>query len=226
VVITDADNAQVEAFVAALVQVLRAGTTGVTDPQLNTDPTIYSQEIDADGTPLELASRERQLFFRQLGVALVMVGGAGGGGLDPSLVNVNPGPNLVPRADGTGKLLPGWLPATWQRDLLCTGVTKGRGVYLSGISTVSQGANDTDVHAAIFGVAAATVANGQVAPIAIYGPVTDVLSGAVPGEEYFLGSSGEPVLFNMLVPGNRIIRLGYAVSSTDLEVRITDLGVR
>jgi hypothetical protein len=53
-----------------------------------------------------------------------------------------------------------------------------------------------------------------------------VLSGATFGTEYFLGSTGQPVLFGSLSQGQRLVRLGIARSATDLEVRITDLGLR
>ena len=228
-VIDDATNALAEALVAALAQIFRHGTAGAA---VNTPATLYPAGTDptidsGTGKPvleaLSIETPEQQLYYRQLAVAFFSTIAVGGGALSGS---VNPGPNLVPKADGTGKLLPGWLPPVLQQSFASTGVTKGRGIYISAANTVSQGANDADLHAAIIGVAAEDAAIGQSVTATLFGKIAGVLAGAAAGAEYFLGPAGQPVLFDVLAPGQRIVRLGYALSTTDLEVRIMDLGLR
>jgi hypothetical protein len=90
-VIDDAIATTAEAFVAAIGQVFRSGTTGAT---LNTPPTLFpdgtNPAIDpGTGRPylasLVISTPEQQLYFRQLGAAIATAIGAGSGGGPPPI---------------------------------------------------------------------------------------------------------------------------------------------
>jgi hypothetical protein len=197
------ENARTELFVQTLLQLMRAGTTpsGI-DSSLVTDPTVFPQAPDSDAAVLLLSTRAQQLFYRQLGLAITKnFTGAG------DIVFPAPNPYL-------------------EQTFLTTGLTRGAGVYLSSSGTVSQGSCSSDAASLIIGVAESNVANGVAGAVIAIGTLGGVLSGATPNTEYFLGPIGLPVLFSTLTQGQRIIRLGVASSSTDLEVRIADFGLR
>jgi hypothetical protein len=89
--IDDTISATAEAFVAAIGQVFRSGTSGAT---LNTPPTLFpdgtNPAIDpGSGQPylasLVISTPEQQLFFRQLAVAIASAIGSGGGGGPPPI---------------------------------------------------------------------------------------------------------------------------------------------
>lgn len=67
--ITDDDSTLAEAFVAAIAQVMLAGTSGGT-PGRATPATIFAAGADALPSSLVLATKEQQLFFRQMGIAI------------------------------------------------------------------------------------------------------------------------------------------------------------
>jgi hypothetical protein len=89
--IDDTISATAEAFVAAIGQVLRSGTSGAT---LNTPPTLFpdgtNPGIDpGTGQPylasLVISTPEQQLFYRQMGAAIAAAIGSGGGGGPPPI---------------------------------------------------------------------------------------------------------------------------------------------
>jgi hypothetical protein len=93
--ITDADTAKAEAFVSAIAQVFQSGTIGGTNPFDITPPTVYPQSSNNSSTPLALATKEQQLFFRQLGIALFKTwdgNTSGGGGVSAGTANTFTGP--------------------------------------------------------------------------------------------------------------------------------------
>lgn len=97
-------NVAAESFLSSLLQIFEHGTTGLTDPQELTDATIHSDNGHGNVGPMLLRSREQQLFFRQLGLAIAVRFPAGGGG-------GTPGPPGPPGADGLNWLGP-WSSAT------------------------------------------------------------------------------------------------------------------
>lgn len=200
-VIDDATNEAAESFVATLLQIFEHGTVGLADPTQNTDPTYEPNDQHGNVGPMLLRSRAQQLFFRQLALALATSGLTGGGG--QGIVS----PYLA-------------------QNFVSGGVSRGDGVYLSGTGIVSRGNSADDTHAAVIGVAAADAAAAQPVSVILAGIMGSALVGATPGVDYYLGAAGQPVLFSSLVPGKRIIRLGYASSPTDLQVQVVDLGVR
>jgi hypothetical protein len=83
-VVTDADIARAEDLLAKIAQVLRSGTTGglvTTGPTLvpdSSNPAVDPATVPP--VPLLLDSAEKQLYFRQLAHAIVLVAGSGGSG--------------------------------------------------------------------------------------------------------------------------------------------------
>jgi len=191
-------NAAAEAFLTSLLQIFEHGTTGLSG-QENTDPSY--QQLDGAGTigPMVLRSREQQLFFRQVGLALAK-----------NFANLTV---TVPEP---------YFSQSYTSD----GVTRGDAVVMTSEGHVGPGSCTTDVGSLLVGMARDDASAGATVVVVLFGSFFDVLVGAALNEEFFLGPTGRPVRFDDLVPGQRIIRLGYASSSTDLEVRIDDLGVR
>jgi hypothetical protein len=103
-------------------------------------------------------------------------------------------------------------------------INKGDGVYISGSGLVSTGSCSADSTSTLIGVANQTVSTGQSVQVTRIGLVTGVLSGATAGAQYWLGSSGTPVLVGGLPNPARTVLLGYAKNGTDLEVQIMDFG--
>ena len=100
-VITDAATEQAEAFVAAIAQIFKYGTTG---SSLNTPATLYvdgsNVVLDSSGNPvlqpLVVSTPEQQLYFRQLALAItVAITGTSTSGVDGPM-----GPEGPPGAPG------------------------------------------------------------------------------------------------------------------------------
>lgn len=103
-------------------------------------------------------------------------------------------------------------------------IAKGDAVRISGNDVVSTGANSADASSRIIGVADAAISDTASGPVLTSGICTGILSGATANTPYYLGSAGTPVLYGALGGGARVIRLGYAVNATALQVQIQDLG--
>lgn len=102
-----------------------------------------------------------------------------------------------------------------------SGVAAGTALYYSAAGTVSAASNNTVGHDNVIGVATDNAGN-----FVRQGIVQSVLAGAAAGTAYYLGTAGTPVTAGTLTTGQRVIRLGYALNTTDLDVRIEDVGVR
>ena len=83
-----------------------------------------------------------------------------------------------------------------------------------------------DAKARIVGIArTAGQADEQVA-VVTSGIATNVLWGATPGQPYYLQDEGGIGPFSSIPQGARVMRLGFAVSASDLFIDIADLGKR
>lgn len=106
-------------------------------------------------------------------------------------------------------------------------VAAGDPLYFSAADTVSKAdTTDTSNKANVVGVSLdgqGTV--GQPTKVVRAGAVTGVLSSASPGAEYWLATSGG---LTATIPGSgkRLIRVGFAINTTDLDVRIQDFGLK
>ena len=76
-------NSAAENFLSSLLQVFEHGTTGLSAPTDETDATYRPEDDHGHVGPMLLRSREQQLFFRQLGIAIAVRFPAGGGGVGP-----------------------------------------------------------------------------------------------------------------------------------------------
>ena len=59
-----------------------------------------------------------------------------------------------------------------------------------------------------------------------HGVCAGVLSSATVRDPYFLGATGNLVTYSSIPKPGRVIRMGFAVNSSDLDVQITDFGYR
>lgn len=194
------DVAQVDSFVEVFVRLTAAGTVGAEV----LSPVIAQFGVNPPA-PLELVTAKQQLFYRQLGIALRKAGvisvGTGGGGTTTSQTISQPFNAAVE-------------------------IHFGAGVYVTTTGGIADGDCRDDDKSRIVGIATASAAPGVEVRIVSVGTIAGVLDVATPGTPFFLGQNGQPVLFDSLQFGERIIQLGIARSSTDLEVRLFDLGVR
>lgn len=97
-------------------------------------------------------------------------------------------------------------------------------VFSSTANTLGKAAANSGATARVIGVSLAATSAGGTATIVKRGTAAGVLSGANPGDPMYLGSTGG--LSSSAPVSGRIIRVGYAINSTDLEVEIADYGQR
>lgn len=99
----------------------------------------------------------------------------------------------------------------------------------AGIVNVAAGACTDAAKSRIIGlVTAETTVNGGSNATFQYltHGIVGGLSGLSSGVPYYLGSAGTPVAYASLTSGDRVIRLGYAVSATELFVAVQDMGLK
>ena len=133
------------------------------------------------------------------------------------------GASLVTGASG---LSVAYAPAIEATRTASGAITAGGGVYYSGTNVVSLGDSSAIAKCAIVGVAMASIGGGSSGLIGYESAVVpSVLVAATPGNTYYMGHGGTPVLAASLVSGDRAIQLGVAVNATDLEVHIRDEGM-
>jgi hypothetical protein len=168
--VTDADTDRAEAFVAAITQVFQSGTLGVTDPLRITPPTIYPQGPDTAATSLVLSTKEQQLFFRQLGIAIARSWESGGGTpVTPTNANTFVGPCLSSAALG---------------DL----------VYIASAGMAVRKADPVDYLKLPSVGCIIEKETSTIAVVQTSGIVTSPYTGLTPGRSYFVGLDGRPAL--------------------------------
>jgi len=211
--ITESMNARAEEFIAALAQVMCAGTTGAS---IVTPPTTIPSGINSSVlTPLLLDSKEKQLFIRQL--ALVIAKGAipsigpatttelglvtiSSAPLDPNNpnalnseeVSVLPAGNKIPRADATGKIDPNWLSDVPILELDCpVEVVVGDLVYVAGSRVVDRVDITSFAKMPCIGCVSSKTSSTKCI-VKMSGFIEGVYSGLTPQKMYFVGSDGRP----------------------------------
>lgn len=106
-------------------------------------------------------------------------------------------------------------------------VTAGDPVaWSSTANTLVRGDASIDAQARIVGLAQSPIAANAAGVIVKQGVLKGVLNGATPGQAFYLGMGGG--LTSMMPTGSllRLVRVGFAVNSTDLDVKVHDLGKR
>lgn len=130
---TDPQTAQAEALLAEFVRIVRNGTTGGSPGLQTVAATIPDNPDPSILVPVEIDTAEKQLFWRQLFLAIVLQGTGGSSplasasvfgitklstnpaplsnpvALNSQEVTTTPTPNAVPRALPSGLLDPGWI---------------------------------------------------------------------------------------------------------------------
>lgn len=105
-------------------------------------------------------------------------------------------------------------------------VTAGRAVRWSGTANeVIHADNAAAANCRAIGVArTGGAANPGTSEVVKVGVCTAVLSGATVNTPYFLGTNGALVLLASVPHPGQVVRMGYAVNGTDLDVAIQDYG--
>jgi hypothetical protein len=105
-------------------------------------------------------------------------------------------------------------------------VTAGRAVRWSATANeVIHADNATAAGARTIGVArTGGLVNPGTSEVVKYGVCTGVLSSATVNTTYFLGTAGALVLLASVPNPGQVVRMGYAVNGTDLDVQIQDYG--
>lgn len=104
-------------------------------------------------------------------------------------------------------------------------LSAGDPVYWSATAgTLARGDAASEAQAAIVGVAIASAGANTPTVIVKRGVAQGVLQGATPGQPVYLAQGGGAAFTTPSDPGLRLVRLGWAVTDTDLEVLIADLG--
>lgn len=105
------------------------------------------------------------------------------------------------------------------------GVTANYAVRVSAAGEVINGESDSTDGAKIIGVALDTASDGNLTRVVSHG-IAAVLSGATPNAPIYIGADGSLTETIETGASRRVIRMGYALSATQLMVDITDLGRR
>lgn len=107
-------------------------------------------------------------------------------------------------------------------------VTTGQVVRWSGTNNeITPAANDTAANARAIGIARVGGAGDPgTSEVVKHGVCAGAIAAATVNTPYFLGAAGARVLFAAVPTPGRVVRLGYAVNATDLDVQIMDLGFK
>lgn len=103
-------------------------------------------------------------------------------------------------------------------------IAQGKAVYVSASNTVSAASCSSSATARVMGISVAASAMGAV--VVQHAGALAAFSGLSAGTPYYLGSDGSPVEFSSLVSGDRVIRLGFALNATTMEVCLQDMGAK
>lgn len=105
-------------------------------------------------------------------------------------------------------------------------IAQGNPVYFSGANKVSKASCSSAATAKVIGISGGNANVGQSAGVVFSGSFAGILDGTTfaRGDSVYLGSNGAMVQYASLTSGDRIIRLGFARSATDLQVMIQDMG--
>lgn len=98
--------------------------------------------------------------------------------------------------------------------------------WSSTANTLARGDAGIDAQARIIGLALSSVASGATGVIVKEGVAKNVLSGAMPGAPVYLNLGGGLTFTQPTGTALRLVRLGWAVNATDLDVKIYDMGKR
>lgn len=106
-------------------------------------------------------------------------------------------------------------------------IAASRAVYISAANTASVASCSATSTARVVGLT--TVGAGAAGmPCLFNGAGVTSISGVslTAGTPYYLGSNGAPVEFSALAAGDRVIRLGFGINPTQLDVMIQDMGAK
>lgn len=113
------------------------------------------------------------------------------------------------------------LEYTW---IAAEALNKGDPVYMTATANnFGKARADTDSKSYVYGIAKAAAGASENVDIIMSGRAPSILSGATPGNRYWLAATGG---LTTVIPGagNRIIHIGVAVNATDMIIDIRDFG--
>lgn len=107
-------------------------------------------------------------------------------------------------------------------------ITTGQVVRWSSINNeITPADNGTEPNARCIGVArTGGAANPGTSEVVRNGPCPGVLSGATVNTPYFLGSTGALVLWAGIPTPGRVLRVGFAMNASDLDIQFMDYGYK
>jgi len=103
-------------------------------------------------------------------------------------------------------------------------LAKGDPIYVTATANnVGKARADTDAKSYVYGIAKLAANASESVDVVMSGRAPGILSGATPGNRYWLASAGG---LTTTIPGggNRIIHIGVAVNATDMIIAIRDFG--
>jgi len=98
--------------------------------------------------------------------------------------------------------------------------------WSSTANEITPAANAGTVNSRAIGIARTGGAASATSEVVKHGVCTGALVGATVNIPYFLGAAGALVLMASVPKPGRVVRMGYAVNATDLDVQIMDFGKR
>ncbi len=107
-------------------------------------------------------------------------------------------------------------------------IEKGKAVYISADDTFMKGdAYSTETESLVIGVTTSETVLGNITTVMTDGSiVTDLLTGATAGEQFYLTTDGDVSTVCPTGAGSYQVQVGIAKNSTDLLVKIHDFTAR
>ena len=107
------------------------------------------------------------------------------------------------------------------------GIAQYDAVYISSADTVLKADASALSTAKIIGFAPSVIAQATQGAIQEDGVLGGILSGAVPGDVYFLSETAGLISTSRpTTSGSAVIKVGYAKNATDLHIQIQFIGIR
>lgn len=105
------------------------------------------------------------------------------------------------------------------------GIAAGNPVYVTALGSIGNAAANNTATAGVVGVAVTNVNLGDPIAFQTHGACS-AFSGLTAGVPYYLDDAGGIDVYTGITSGNRVIRLGYALTNSIIELNIQDMGVK
>jgi hypothetical protein len=105
------------------------------------------------------------------------------------------------------------------------GIAAGNPVYVTALGSIGNAAANNTATAGVVGVAVTNVNLGDPIVYQTHGACA-AFSGLTVGAPYYLDDAGGVDLYTGITSGNRVIRLGYALTNSIIMLNVQDMGVK